>query len=57
MFKIRFEEELVEWFKFEEELKFEVEFYENELKILKEKIDFLEENESEKVWWIEELES
>ena len=56
-FKIRLEEELVERFKLEEELKSEAESHENELKILKEKIDFLEENESEKARRIEELES
>lgn len=56
-FKIRLEEELVERFKLEEELKSEAESHENELKILKEKIDFLEENESEKARRVEELES
>lgn len=56
-FKIRLEEELVERFKLEEELKSEAESHENELKNLKEKIDFLEENESEKARRIEELES
>ena len=56
-FKIRLEEELVERFKLEEELKSEAESHENELKILKEKIDFLEENESEKARRIEQLES
>ena len=56
-FKIRLEEELVERFKLEEELKSEAESHENELKNLKEKIDFLEENESDKARRIEELES
>lgn len=56
-FKLRLEGELVERFKLEEELKSEAESHENDLKMLKEKIDFLEQNESEKTWRIEELES
>ena len=56
-FKSRLEEELIERFKLEEELKSEAEAHESEMKILKEKIENLEENESEKGRRIEELES
>lgn len=56
-FKSRLEEELIERFKLEEELKSESEVHENEMKILKEKIASLEENECEKARRVEELES
>ena len=56
-FKSRLEEELIERFKLEEELKSESEMHENEMKILKEKIAILEENECEKAKRVEELES
>ena len=56
-FKSRLEEELIERFKLEEELKSESEVHENEMKILKEKIASLEENECEKAKRVEELES
>ena len=56
-FKARLEEELIERFKVEEELKFEAEAHENEMKILKEKIESLEENDCEKARRVEELES
>ena len=56
-FKTRLEEELVERFKLEEELKSETESHENELRVLKEKIEYLEENEREKARRVEELES
>ena len=56
-FKSRLEEELIERFKLEEELKSESEMHENEMKILKEKIAMLEENECEKAKRVEELEN
>ena len=57
MFKSRLEEEFIERFKLEEELKSEAETHQSELSILKEKINFLEENECEKTRRIGELES
>jgi len=56
-FKSRLEEELIERFKLKEELKSESEAHESEMKILKEKIESLEENECEKARRIEELEN
>lgn len=56
-FKARLEEELIERFKLEEELKSEADSHQNELRILKEKIECLEENENEKSRRVEELES
>ena len=57
MFKSRLEEEYIERFKLEDELKSKAETHQSELSILKEKITFLEENECEKTRRIEELES
>lgn len=57
VFKSRLEEEFIERFKLEEELKAEAESHQSELSILKEKIEFLEENECVKTRRIEELES
>ena len=57
MFKSRLEEEFIERFKLEEELKSEAETHQSKLSILKEKINFLEENECEKTRRIGELES
>ena len=57
MFKSRLEEEFIERFKLEEELKSEAETHQSELSILKERTGFLEENECEKTRRIEELES
>jgi len=57
VFKSRLEEEVIERFKLEEELKSEAETHQTELSILKEKIEFMEEHEFEKTRRIEELES
>ena len=57
MFKSRLEEEFIERFKLEEELKSEAKTHQSELSILKEKIEFLEENECDKIRRIEELEN
>ena len=56
-FKSRLEEELIERFKLEEELKSEAEAHECEMKILKEKITSLEDIECEKARRVEELEN
>ncbi|KAJ7361821.1 hypothetical protein OS493_014462 [Desmophyllum pertusum] len=56
-FKARLEEELIERFKLEEELKSEADTHESELRILKEKIECLEENECEKARRVDELEN
>lgn len=56
-FKSRLEEELVERFKLEQELKSEAESHEIEMKVLTEKIESLTENESEKAKRVEELEN
>ena len=56
-FKCRLEEELVERFKLEQELKSEAESHEIEMKVLTEKIESLTENESEKAKRVEELEN
>lgn len=56
-FKARLEEELIERFKLEEELRSEAESHQSELRILKEKIECLEEKECEKSRRVEELES
>ena len=55
--KARLEEELVERFKLEEELKSEGEVHENETQVLMEKIECLEINESQKAKKIVQLES
>lgn len=55
-FKSRLEEELIERFKLEEELKSEAEVHECEMKVLREKIESLEEIECEKTKRVEELE-
>ncbi|XP_078382026.1 uncharacterized protein LOC144664703 [Oculina patagonica] len=56
-FKARLEEELIERFKLEEELRSEAESHQSELRTLKEKIECLEENECEKSRRVEELEN
>lgn len=56
-FKARLEEELIERFKLEEELRSEAESHQSELMMLKEKIECLEENDCEKSRRVEELES
>ena len=56
-FKSRLEEELIERFKLEEELKSEAEAHACEMKVLKEKIESLEEIECEKTKRVEELEN
>lgn len=56
-FKSRLEEELIERYKLEEELKSDAESHQSELSILKKKIKYLEEKECEKTRRIEELES
>ena len=56
-FKSRLEEELIEKYKLEEELKSEAESHQSELSILKKKIEDWEENECEKTRRIEKLES